>query len=62
MKTRWMSAGGLPPVVAPQVTSLPPRRSDFSDSPQLAAPTLSTTMSTPPPLMSRIAPDTRSLR
>ena len=55
MNTRCRSAGGLPPVVAPQVTSRPPRRSDFSDSLQLASPTLSITISTPPPLISRIA-------
>src|SRR5713226_1098710 len=33
MNTRCSSAGGLEPVVAPQVTSRPPRRSDLSDSP-----------------------------
>ena len=31
------------------VTILPPRRSDFRDSPQLDCPTESITMSTPPP-------------
>ena len=39
----------------------PPRRSDLSDSAQLASPTLSITMSTPPLLISRIAFDTRSV-
>jgi hypothetical protein len=58
MKTRCRSAGGFAPVVAPQVTSRPPRRSDFKDSPQLASPTLSIAMSTPPALIARIAFDT----
>jgi hypothetical protein len=49
-------------LVAPQVTAGPPRRSDRSDSPQLASPTLSITISTPPLLICRIAFDTRSVR
>lgn len=55
------SAGGLAPDVAPQVTNRPPRRKDFRESAQLAAPTLSITISTPPALISRIDLATLSL-
>jgi hypothetical protein len=63
MNTRCSSAGGSPPVVAPQVTTRPPRRTERSDCPQVAAPTLSTTRSTPaPPVSARTRFGTSSVR
>lgn len=43
---RARSAGGLAPLVAPAITTVPPRRSDFSEWDQVASPTVSITTST----------------
>jgi hypothetical protein len=45
-KTRFSSAGGTPPLVAPQITIVPPGRSARSEWAQVASPTVSMTAST----------------
>ena len=44
--TRFRPAGGSPPDVAPEITSVPPGFSDFSEWSHVAAPTVSATTST----------------
>ncbi len=44
--TRWSSAEGAWPVVAPDTTTVPPGRSARNEWPQVASPTVSMTAST----------------